>query len=111
MALDNVPLKEVAVDTAAGGDNVIVAGVLGTTITVIQLFLVLGGDTLLTFKNGVGGTEFDGPLTMFAGGSIVLDRNNPRPHWFRCGDGNSFVINLAPGVQLSGRVYYTQAAV
>jgi hypothetical protein len=108
MSLDNIPAVEVTVDLATSGDNVIIAGVAGQTIRVFKLFLVLGGDTLLTFKHGT--TEFDGPLTMFAGGAIVFDEPRPPRHWFKTGTGEDFIINLSNAVQLSGRVYYTQSA-
>ena len=107
MALDNYPLLEVVVDVAAAGDNVIIAGTPGNTIRIFQLFLVLGGDTLLTFKDGPA-IEFDGPLTMMKGGSIVLDENDP--HWFKTSLGNDFIINLSNPVQLSGRIYYVKSA-
>lgn len=108
MSLDNIPSVEVAVDLSTAGDNIIVAGVAGKTIRVFKLFLVLGGDTLLTFKDGP--TEFDGPLTMTTGGAIVFDEPRPPRHWFKTSDGNDFIINLSTPVQLSGRVYYTQSA-
>jgi hypothetical protein len=108
MANDNFPLLEVVVDTASAGDNIIIAGKAGNTIRVFQLFLVVGGDTLLTFKDGVAGTAFDGPLTMLKAGSITLDENDP--HWFKTSLGLDFVINLSNPVQLSGRIYYVQSA-
>lgn len=109
MALDNVPGKEVAVDLAASGDNIIVAAVAGQSVRVHKLFLVLGGDTNLTFKDGAG-AEFDGPLAMKANGAIVFDESLPPRHWFKTSVGNAFIINLSNAVQLSGRVYYTQSA-
>lgn len=108
MSLDNIPSVEVAVDVSGAGDHIIVAGVVGKTIRVFKLFLVLGGDTMLTFKDGA--TEFDGPLSMLASGAIVFDEPRPPRHWFKTSDGNDFIINLSNAVQLSGRVYYTQSA-
>ena len=106
MALDNYPLLEVVVDVSSSGDNIIIAGSPGNTIRVFQLFLVVGDDTMLTFKDG--GTEFDGPLTMLKAGSITFDENNF--HWFKTSPGNDFVINLSAAVQLSGRIYYVKSA-
>lgn len=106
MGYDNFPLLEAIIDHSAAGDNIIVVGVAGQSIYVYSLFLVMGGDSNLTFQSGA--TPFDGTLDMLDHGSIVLDFNR-RP-WFKCADGEDFVINLAPGVHIGGRCYYTQSA-
>ena len=106
MGYDNHPLLEAIVDHSAAGPNTIVAGVVGSTIEVYAIFFVMGGTDLVTFQSNV--TPFDGPMSMLQYGSVVLDYNR-RP-WFRCADGEAFVINLSGGVQISGRCYYTQSA-
>lgn len=106
MGYDNFPLLEASIDHSAAGDNVIVAGVVSQSIYVYSLFLVMGGDSNLTFQSNT--IPLDGTLDMLEHGSIVLDFNR-RP-WFKCADGEAFVINLAPGVHIGGRCYYIQSA-
>jgi hypothetical protein len=106
VGLDSYPVREAKIDTSSNGDNVIIAGVAGTIIRVYQLFLVMGGDADLTFKDGAAIT-FDGVLDMKAAGSIVLDFNEL--HWFETSVGNAFVVNLSAPVHIGGRCYYTQS--
>jgi hypothetical protein len=103
---DNFPLLEAIIDTANTGDNIIVPGIAGSTILVYALFFVMGGDSFVTIQSGA--TPLTGAMDMLDHGSVVLDYNR-RP-WFQCGDGEDFIINLAPGVSIDGRAYYTQSA-
>lgn len=106
MGYDNFPLLEAIIDHSAAGPNVIIPGVAGKTIEVYALFFVMAGDAFVTFQSNV--TPFTGAMDMLDHGSVVLDYNQ-RP-WFRCGDGEDFVINLSAPVSIDGRVYYTQSA-
>jgi len=106
VGFDNTPLLEAIIDHNAAGDNIIVAGIAGKTIEVYSLTCVWGGDSMTTIQSG--STALTGPMDMLESGSMVLDYNR-RP-WYTCADGDDFIINLAPGVQISGRAYYTQSA-
>jgi hypothetical protein len=106
MGYDNHPLLEAIVDHSAAGDNIIVVGIPGNTIEVYALFFVMGGDAFVTIQSAA--TPLTGAMDMLDHGSVVLDYNR-RP-WFVCGDGEDFIINLAPGVSIDGRCYYTQSA-
>ena len=106
MGYDNHPLLEAIIDHSAVGDNIIVAGIAGNTILVYALTIVLDDATFLTVQSD--STALTGPMDMLASGSIVLDYNR-RP-WYTCADGEDFILNSTSGVQLSGRVYYTQSA-
>jgi hypothetical protein len=105
MGLDNYPVLEKKIDEASGGDHIIIAGLPGQTIRVFRIFIVLGSDTDVTFKDGA--TALTGPLPMLANGSITLDFTEL--HWFLTSPGNDFVINTTPNASFAGRVYYTQS--
>ena len=107
MGYENTPLLEAIVDHDSFGANVIVPGIPGKTILVYSIFFVMGEDSLVTFKSGLL-VELTGSMNMKAAGSIVLDYNR-RP-WFRCADGEDFVIDLTVAVSIDGRCYYTQSA-
>lgn len=106
MGYDNHPLLEVIVDHDDAGPNIIIPGVAGQTILVYSLFFVMGGDAFVTIQSGA--TPLTGAMDMLENGSVVLDYNR-RP-WFRCADGEDFVINLSDAVSIDGRCYYTQSA-
>jgi len=99
------------IDFSTAGDNVVVvAGGSTQRVKVWRLYLVVGADVILTFKNGAA-IDFSGPIPMLANGSITFDmipgtRETDVP-WFRTDPGNDFIINLSAGVQVSGGVYYS----
>jgi len=92
------------------GDTAVVAGVAGQTVRVWQLFFTVDADTLVTFKRG--STVLTGPLTLKAGGAVVLDpvgdHRDPSRPWFTTGAGEAFVISQTGTAQISGRLYYSQ---
>lgn len=104
MGYENHPRQQAIVDHS-GLTNIIVVGVPGQTIVVYGLIVVFDGDSMTTIRSGA--TPRTGPMSMLASGSIVLD--DERHPWFICDDGDDFIIQLSPGVQISGRCYYTQS--
>lgn len=81
----------------------IIAGVGGQIIRVFRIFAIAASSVTMTPKDGAS-TGFTGPLTL---GSFALDFD--AEPWFVGTAGNAFVLNLGAGVQVSGRVYYTQS--
>lgn len=108
----DVPLWSVSdltanvINFSASGDNTIIAGVGGQTIRVHRLRFVAAAPTNITIKDGAG-TVLEGPITMTAGGAMVLDLSG-RPY-YRTSVGNAFVINSSAAVQVGGRVEYVQS--
>lgn len=96
-------LLSATIDISSSGDNTIIPGVTLQVIRVFRIFAISPSSVVVTPKDGVGGTEFTGPLTL---GSFVLDFDGES--WFTCSAGNAFVLNLGTAVQVSGRVFYTQ---
>lgn len=96
-------LKSDPIDFALAGDNVLVSGTAAKRISVYRIFLLVGGDTDLIFKNGLS-DELSGPLPMLESGSITLDISNVP--WFQTSSGNDFILDSSDSVQVSGTVYY-----
>jgi hypothetical protein len=100
-------LSSAAVDCAALGDNTLIAGVALQMVNVYRIVLVFGANVEATLYDGAAGTALTGPIPMAAGGSFTLDFDGEP--WFTCSAATEFVLNLSAAVQVSGRVYYTQA--
>lgn len=106
--IKNFPFRELSVDISAAGDNVVIPAEVGRIISVYKVFLVFAAAVDITPKDGVGGTPFSGDLEMLTSGSIVLDYDGYA--WFTTTAGNDFVLSLSAMVNVSGRIYFTQAA-
>lgn len=89
---------------AASGDNTVVAAVAGKAIRVRKMWLVLAGDSLLTFKDGAS-SSLSGAVSMLGNGSFFFPTDAVVPH-FITSTGNAFIINSSVAVQVSGMVYY-----
>ncbi len=100
----NVHVTPIVISFSAAGDNIIVPAQSGWAIELYQIYLVLAGDSDLTFKDGVGGVALSGTLPMLANGSIVLDFSGAA--WHETTPGNSLVLNSSAAVQISGTAYY-----
>ncbi len=106
MATFDSKIKRAVINFSASGDNVLVAAVPNTLISVVGLLLVVGGATNLTFKDG--GNAISGPLPMLANGAIALDVNSGLTWFLTSSTVNNLVLNNSSAVQVSGVVYYTQ---
>ncbi len=89
---------------SSSGDNIVVAAVAGKAVRVRKLWLVLAGDSNLTFKDGAS-TSLSGAVPMMAGGSFFFPMDLVEPHFITT-TGNAFIINSSVAVQISGMVYY-----
>ena len=90
---------------SAAGDNIVVAGVAGMYVKVLQFFLVLDGTSILTFKSNA--SLISGPMSMLANGSIVLDYIQLPLQTVSPGD--NFVINSSNAVNVGGVIWYILA--
>lgn len=104
LALQN-PLSGALISFATSGDNNIVAGVTAKVIKAYRLYIVVGGATNITIKDG--STALTGAMPFASNGSLVLDFSGIP--WYTTSAGNALVINSSAAVQVSGRVEYTQA--
>ncbi len=94
-----------SIDFATAGDNVLVSGIVGQRIYCYRILIVVGGDTNLTFKDGVG-TNLTGAIPMLANGAIALDISNIP--WFQTSNGKDFILGSSAMVQVSGKLDYQQ---
>lgn len=89
---------------AASGDNIVIAAVAGKAFRIRKLWLVLTGDSNLTFKDGAS-ASLSGIISMLGNGSFFFPTDLAIPHFITT-TGNAFIINSSVAVQVSGMVYY-----
>lgn len=94
------PILTATINNSAGGDIVLVPALAGHTVTLVELVLVIGGTTNLTFKDGQ--TSLSGPMPFTANMSIVLDLGP----WYSTTAGNALNLNSSSAAQISGTVFY-----
>jgi hypothetical protein len=97
-------LNEAIINFAGGGDSIIFPGVAGLIIRVYRYFVVVGGATNLTYRDGA--TALTGPVPLAANEAMVFTLDTKA--WYTCSPGNNFIINSSNPVQVSGRAYCTQ---
>jgi hypothetical protein len=97
--------RQADVNIAATGDNIVIPAVNGERLLIMGINLEIKGVTSLRFRDGVGGVFFNQvPYDFQAIGTFTQDYNSS-PYW-RTSRGGPFVIELQPGVVVTGRVYY-----
>lgn len=101
----NNPLSEAIINFTNGGDNTIVAGIANQVIRVYRYFLVVASAVNITAKDGTN--ALTGAIPLQANEAMVFTFDT-KP-WFTCSAGNAFIWNTNTGVQVSGRLYYTQS--
>ena len=102
--MPNAPVN----NSAAAGDLTVVLGISGQKIRVHGYALQSSGPNTVTLK--FGSTPLTGPLSSGGGGNGTLSRYHPGG-WFVGGNGESFIVNSANPVQISGHVNYSFAGV
>lgn len=98
-------LNHAAISFALAGDNVLISGITQQRIYVYRIFIVVGGNTDITFKDGLF-TSLTGAMPMLANGALAFDLSNVP--WFQTSSGNDFILNSSASVQVSGAIYYRQ---
>lgn len=96
-------LSTAPITFSGSGDTIVIALVASNRILVDRIWLVSGGSTNLTFKDGAG-TSLSGAVPLSANGGLTFDLSGEP--WFITSLGNDFVINSSSAVQVSGQVYY-----
>lgn len=97
-----------SVNVSASGETALVAATASQSIRLMALFIVFAAACTVKFRDGAGGTDLTGDMTMKPGGSIVLDPSGEP--WLKTTNGNAFVMVLSAAVQVSGRIQYTKSA-
>lgn len=97
-------MSRATIDFAGPGDHVVVAGAPTLPTRVWKIFFVVSSATTVKFKDGV--IDLTGSITLFAGGTFVLDFDDDP--WFSGTPGSDFIISQTGTAQVSGQVSYTQ---
>jgi hypothetical protein len=89
--------KFASINALAGGDNTLVAAVIGKRIRVLRYVLIVAGPVSLKFRSGV--TDLTGLMGFLAGG--MGGGYCPVGH-FETAAGQPLVLNLSAGVAVTG---------
>ena len=92
------------VSFSSAGDNIVIAGVAGKRIKVLQYFWVISAVANLIFKSGT--TALSGTLEFPSAGSDVQDFIQLP---INCNIGDAFIINLSTTVTVGGIIWYIQS--
>lgn len=95
---------QLPVNFSGAGDNIIIPGVAGKRIKVLQLFYVVAALTDITFKSAA--TALSGSLNYPAAAAQVQDFIQLP---IDCNIGDAFVLNSSSAVQVGGIVWYIQS--
>lgn len=99
-------VQQQAINFTGVGDNIIIAGVAGKIIRVLQFFFVCSTATTLTYKSG--STPISGPLSFVSNGAQVQDFIQCP---FNClNTGDPFIINASLSVTIGGTIWFIQDA-
>lgn len=103
------PFTQVPINISAGGDNIVVAGVVGKQIKVFRLKLITSAAVVLLVKDGPS-TILDGPLSFSANEGMVLDwPGYDGPPWYTTSLGQSLIMNLTGAATVGGNLDYVQS--
>lgn len=91
------------VNVAAGASNVLVAGVAGYCIVLLNFVLVAAGAVTATFEDSGTGTDRIGPMAIAANGFVSADSNIGLT---RTASGAGLNLLLGGAVQVGGSIAY-----
>jgi hypothetical protein len=100
-------LSTAPITFSSSGDNTIVAAVGGQTTRVHRMYIVVGGTTSITIKNGAA-SSLTGAMPLGQNGTLVFDFSS-EPWWITSAN-TAFIINSSAAVQVSGAVEYITSA-
>lgn len=98
------PVIQSPISFTGSGDQIIVPGVAGYSIGILQFFFITSAGVTLTYKSG--STLLSGALPFLANGAQVQDFIQLP---LRCNFGDPFIINAGVAVTLGGVIWYYQA--
>lgn len=108
--LENIRLtKQIKVDAALAGDNVIVAAVANRRIRLTAQSLSMAGDVTVSWKSGIGGTSVELiPARTFKAGGGIDGCWGPHGYYCRTEVGKALNLYLGGAVQVSGTINYIE---
>jgi len=99
------PVTQVPITFTGAGDQILVPGIAGFKIGILQFFFVVSGAVTLTYKSGIA--ALTGALPFLANGAQVQDFIQLP---LQCNDGDPFIINAGSSVTLGGTLWYYRAS-
>lgn len=96
-------VTQAVVNFSASGNNIVIPGIAGKRIKVLQYFFVIAAATNLTFQSA--STPLSGPLDF---GSNAADVQDFIQLPLTCLPGDAFIINSSSAVQVGGTIWYIQ---
>jgi len=94
-------VQPLAVNVAASGDTILLAGVAGKSIVVLSLMLVAAAEVTVKFKSN--SNDKTGGMAFAANGGLTADSR----HGLFSGErGGDLTINLSGAVQTGGSLMY-----
>jgi hypothetical protein len=99
------PIQQAVINFTGSGDQIVVGGLAGYIIRVLQFFLVLSAPATLVYKSG--STALTGPLPFLASGAQVQDFIQCPLNCLNLGD--PFIINASASVTVGGTIWYVQS--
>jgi hypothetical protein len=99
-------VKTVAINKSASGENSLVAAQEKFGYVVTGYVVVADGAVEVKFKNGAGGSDVTGPMSLAANG-IVSSGYNPDGH-FKVDPNKALILNLSSAVEVNGHLTYRE---
>lgn len=101
-------LTRATISIASSGDNSIIAAVSAQYVRIYAIMFTCASQVAVKLGES-GPTYYTGAMTFGSGGGILLTQQG-EPHFMSTAVNKSFLINLSAAIQVSGTVWYTQAA-
>ena len=99
-------VQQIPIAFTTSGDNIVVQGLVGKQIKVLQFFYTVSGSTIIVFKSytSPGVTASLSGLVTFAGNGSQVQDYMQLPLTCRVGD--SYVMNSSAAVTVGGTLWY-----
>jgi hypothetical protein len=97
-------VTQAVINFSGSGDNIIATGTAGKITRILEIFFVIGGTTVLTFKSGA--TPISGGMSFNTSGAMFMDYIHMSLDCLNAGD--NFIINSTAAVQIGGTIWYVQ---
>ena len=82
-----------ALSPTGTGDQTGIAAVAGKSIIVLAITFVTSAATVVTFKDGAGGTSLSGPMSFAINAGLSISAAEHVGFLFKTSPGNAFTIN------------------
>jgi len=99
------PTIQTPISFTGTGDQILVPGIAGFKIGILQFFFVVSGAVTLIYKSG--SAVLTGALPFLANGAQVQDFVQLP---LQCNIGDPFIINASSSVTLGGTLWYYRAS-